>query len=65
MQWDPTKEPEPAGWERHPTTNRYRVGGDPAREFNPDDDPPPGFCHPWSIEHGWTRADGTRGAQGG
>lgn len=31
--WDATAEPEPNGWKKHPTTGRYREGGDPAREF--------------------------------
>ena len=47
-------EGEPAGWERHPATNRYRFAGDPAREFNPNDGPPAGFRHPWDLGKGWT-----------
>jgi hypothetical protein len=45
---------EPPGWERHPATDRYRVGGDPAREVRPREGPPPGFRHPWKLDRGWT-----------
>jgi hypothetical protein len=54
MQWDPEASPEPGGWNRHPATNRYRVQCDPAREFNPNLDPPRGFRHPFTLERGWT-----------
>lgn len=32
--WDPDTEPEPTGWVKHPTSGRYRPGGDPEREYN-------------------------------
>ncbi len=31
--WDAAVESEPIGWKKHPTTGRYREGGDPAKEF--------------------------------
>ena len=31
LTWDGKGEPE--GWDRHPCTNRYRPGGDPAKEY--------------------------------
>jgi hypothetical protein len=30
--WDPTKDPEPGGWIRHPRTGRRRAGGDSRKE---------------------------------
>lgn len=30
--WDPDRDPEPAGWLRHPVSGRYRPDGDPSRE---------------------------------
>lgn len=31
--WNPTAEPEPAGWTRHPATGRRRPHADPAQEY--------------------------------
>lgn len=31
--WDPTCEPEPQGWTHHSATGRYRIEGDPHREY--------------------------------
>ncbi len=31
--WNPADEPEPQGWNRHPSTGRYRPGGNPAQEY--------------------------------
>jgi hypothetical protein len=31
--WDASTEREPSGWKKHPTTGRYREGGDPSKEF--------------------------------
>ena len=31
--WDPAQDPEPNGWDRHPSSGRYRTDGDPAREY--------------------------------
>lgn len=30
--WDPEKEPDPMGWEKHVQTGRYREHGNPANE---------------------------------
>lgn len=37
VSWDPAQDAEPDGWMRHHATGRYRVDGDPRREFNPGD----------------------------
>ena len=31
-EWDPTKDAEPDGWDRHGDTARRRPGGDPSKE---------------------------------
>lgn len=33
MNWDPAKENEPTGWNRHHSTHRYRPEGDPTKEY--------------------------------
>jgi len=36
--WEPEKQKEPAGWDRHVATMRYRIGGDPELEYVKCDD---------------------------
>ncbi len=31
--WNPGEEREPRGWNRHPSSGRYRPGGNPAQEY--------------------------------
>lgn len=38
IDWDPPREPEPDGWDRHASTNRYRPDGDPRREYTKETD---------------------------